>query len=87
MINEYSFSTNCSTLGLTENRHRFIQVNDYLDFDEFLAEIEILWNQSEFDARYQLCSTNSFNNSSFEPQHYLEDSYIPIFAFIYTLAL
>ena len=27
------------------------------------------------------------NNSSFEPQHYLEDSYIPIFALIYTLKL
>ena len=23
------------------------------------------------------------NNSSFEPQHYLEDAYIPIFALIY----
>ena len=25
------------------------------------------------------------NNFSFEPQHYLEDSYIPIFALIYAL--
>ena len=27
------------------------------------------------------------NKSSFEPQHYLEDSYIPIFALIYTMKL
>ena len=27
------------------------------------------------------------NKFSFEPQHYLEDSYIPIFASIYTLEL
>ena len=27
------------------------------------------------------------NNSSFEPQHYLEDSYAPVFVLIYTLKL
>ena len=71
-----------------------MKVKDNLDFDEFLAEVGvaqmgIFLNQAEFDAIYQLYSASSFfpNNSSFEPQHYSEDSYMAIFSLIYTLKL
>ena len=44
----------------------------YLDFDE----LSIIF--------HEIILSNKF---SFEPQHYLDDSYIPIFALIYTLGL
>ena len=63
----------------------------YLDFDEIFVEVGVIqiWSfskQLECDRIYQLSLTRDrFSNKfSFEPQHYLEDFYRPIFALIYT---
>ena len=52
-----------------------------LDFDEFLAEVGVALNGDFLESSWIWCNLsimfydfNLSNNSSFEPQHYLEDS-------------
>ena len=66
----------------------------YLDFDNFFRwsggdqNQVFLWTNGMWHdwsiIFYEIFLSNKF---SFEPQHYLEDSYILIFALIYTLEL
>ena len=85
---------NFSKFVSTKNRPRLIKVKDNLDFNDFFRwsggrpngfflESSGIWcNLSIMFLEFILS-----NNSSFEPQHYCEDSYIPIFALICTLKL
>ena len=54
-----------------------------------MIQIGYFSKQMECDMIYQLFLTGFFfsNKFSFEPHHYWKDSYIPIFALIYTLEL
>ena len=83
-----------SKCGSTENRHWLLKVKDNLDFDEFLAEVGVAQMDFFLESSGIWCNLSIIfyeyilsNNSSFEPHHYLEDSYIPIFALVYTLKL
>ena len=71
-----------------------MKVKDNPDFDEFIAEVGVAQLEFFFESNRIWCNLSIMfyefilaNNSSFESQHYLEDSHIPIFALIYTLKL
>ena len=85
---------NFSKFGTNENRRRFTRVKDNLDFDEFIAEMGVAPIGDFLDSSGIWCNSSIMfyefilsNNSSFETQNYLGDSYIPIFASMYTLKL
>ena len=67
-----------------------MKVNYDLDFDLFLVEMAvalmgIFSNQADLPIIFYEFILS--NNSSFEPQHYLDDFYIHIFTLIYALEL
>ena len=88
---------NISNFEPVEKRSRFMKSVGYLDFDEFFVEVGVdpnrvflLTNGMWYDLSIivnEIVLSNKFSFFSFEPQHYLKDSYIPIFALIYTLKL
>ena len=85
---------NLSHFDPVGKRSKFMKAVGYLDLDEFFVEVRVIligsfYQQMECDTIF-LLSLNVVvlsNKFSFEPQHYLEDSYIPIFALMYTLEL
>ena len=88
------YAQNLSHFEPVEKRSSFMKFVGYLDFDDFFVEVGVIQighftKQMECNMIYQLSLTRSFfpNKFSFEPQHYLEDSNMSIFALIYTLEL
>ena len=77
------------------NRGRFIKAVGYLDFDYLFAEVGVVQmgsfsKQMECEIHDLSITFNEIvhsNKFSFQPQHYLEGSYIPIFTFNCTMEM